>query len=70
MLHVRLVSPASLTESLTDRLIAAPGVQNVVVRAGAARRPPGDAVEFDVHDAVANPVLAALPTPSSACSSR
>jgi hypothetical protein len=69
MLHVRLVSPAALTKSLTDRLAAA-GVQNVVVRAGAARRPPGDAVEFDVHDAVANPVLAALPTPSSACSSR
>ena len=60
MLHVRVVSPAALTESLTDRLIAAPGVQNVVVRAGAARRPPGDAIEFDVRDAVANPVFKAL----------
>jgi len=60
MLHVRVVSPAALTESLTDRLGAAPGVHNVVARAGAALRPPGDAVEFDVRDAAANPVLAAL----------
>jgi len=60
MLHVRVVSPVALTGSLTDRLAAAPGVQNVVVRSGAARRPDGDAVEFDVRDGAANPVLAAL----------
>ena len=60
MLHVRVVSPAALTESLTDRLSAAPGVQNVVVQAGAARRPPGDAIQFDVRDAAANPVFKAL----------
>jgi uncharacterized hydrophobic protein (TIGR00271 family) len=60
MLHVRVVSPAARTESLTDLLAAAPGVHNLVVRAGAARRPPGDAVQFDVRDAAANPVLAAL----------
>jgi uncharacterized hydrophobic protein (TIGR00271 family) len=60
MLHVRVVSPAALTDQLTDRLVAAPGVQNVVVRAGAARRPPGDAIQFDVRDAAANPVLKAL----------
>jgi uncharacterized hydrophobic protein (TIGR00271 family) len=60
MLHVRVVSPAARTESLTDLLASAPGVHNLVVRAGAARRPPGDAVQFDVRDAAANPVLAAL----------
>ena len=60
MLHVRVVSPAARTESLTDVLAAAPGVHNLVVRAGAARRPPGDAVQFDVRDVAANPVLAAL----------
>ncbi len=59
-LHVRVVSPVALTESLTERLVAAPGVQNVVVQAGAARRPPGDAVQFDVRDAAANPVFKAL----------
>jgi hypothetical protein len=60
MLHVRVVSPAVRTRPLTDRLAAAPGVQNVVVRAGAARRPDGDAVQFDVRDAAANPVFRAL----------
>jgi uncharacterized hydrophobic protein (TIGR00271 family) len=60
MLHVRVVSPAALTESLTERLVAAAGVQNVVVRPGAARRPPGDAVQFDVRNAAANPVFEAL----------
>lgn len=60
MLHVRVVSPAARTRSLTDRLAAAPGVQNVVVRPGSARRPDGDAVQFDVRDAAANPVFKAL----------
>ena len=60
MLHVRVVSPAALTEQLAGRLAAAPGVQNVLVRTGAARRPDGDAVEFDVHDGTANPVFNAL----------
>jgi len=60
MLHVRVVSPAAVTRPLTDRLAAAPGVQNVVVGAGAASRPDGDAIQFDVHDAAANPVFRAL----------
>ncbi len=60
MLHVRLVSPATLTGQLADRLTAIPGVHNVVIQAGAARRPDGDAVQFDVGDETANPVLAAL----------
>jgi len=60
MLHVRAVIPAPLTESLIGRLAAAPGVQNVVVRAGAALRPHGDAVQFDVRDAAANPVFRTL----------
>jgi uncharacterized hydrophobic protein (TIGR00271 family) len=60
MLHVRVVSPAALTRPLTDRLAAAPGVHNVEVRAGAVRRPAGDAVQFDVGDGAANPVFTAL----------
>ncbi len=60
MLHVRLVCPVGLTEQLVDRLAVAPGVQNVVVGAGAARRPDGDAVQFDVRDGTANPVFKAL----------
>src|SRR6516165_6006567 len=55
MLHVRVVSPAALTGRLADRLTAAPGVQNLVVHPSAATRPDGDAIQFDVHDGVANP---------------
>jgi uncharacterized hydrophobic protein (TIGR00271 family) len=60
MLHVRVVSPVALTEQLAGQLTTASGVQNVLVRAGAARRPDGDAVEFDVHDGAANPVFSSL----------
>jgi hypothetical protein len=57
MLHVRVVSPAALTGRLADVLAAAPGVQNLMVQAGAASRPDGDAVQFDMHDEAANPVF-------------
>jgi hypothetical protein len=50
MPHVRVVSPAALTERLTGLLAIAPGVQNMVTRAGAVRRPTGDAAEFEVRD--------------------
>lgn len=57
MLHVRVVSPAALTQRLGDLLSAAPGVQNLVVQPGAATRPNGDAVQFDMHNEAANPVF-------------
>jgi uncharacterized hydrophobic protein (TIGR00271 family) len=57
MLHIRVVSPAALTGRLTDLLTAAPGVQNLVVQPGAATRPDGDAVQFDMRDEAANPVF-------------
>jgi uncharacterized hydrophobic protein (TIGR00271 family) len=57
MLHVRVVSPAALTGRLADLLTAAPGVQNLVVQPGAATRPDGDSVQFDMHDKTANPVF-------------
>ncbi|HSZ39110.1 MAG TPA: DUF389 domain-containing protein [Trebonia sp.] len=60
MLHVRVVSPPALTGHLTGELQVIPGVQNVIVQAGGAVRPPGDAVQFDVRDEAANPTLAAL----------
>lgn len=60
MLHVRVVSPATLTGELADRLASAPGVQNVLVQPGAASRPDGDAVQFDVRDDTANPVFAEM----------
>ncbi len=58
MLHVRVVSPPGSTGDLLERLTSGPGVRNLVVIRGAARRPDGDAVQFDLDAQFANPVLA------------
>lgn len=60
MPDVGVVSPAILSGRLADALATAPGVQNVVVRAGGASRPDGNAIQFDVRDEGANPVSGAL----------
>jgi uncharacterized hydrophobic protein (TIGR00271 family) len=60
MLRVRVVSPASLTGPLVERLTAAHGVQNLVVLREAVRRPQGDAVHFDLSEGAANPVFREL----------
>ncbi len=60
MLHVRVVAPHGRTSRLLDTLAGLPGVQNVIVHEGDARRPDGDSVLFDVHDNAANPVFGAL----------
>ena len=55
--HVRLVSPPGQTEGLVGRLAANAGVSNLVVLPGMARRPDGDAVQFDVRSRSANSVF-------------
>src|SRR3954454_5735967 len=60
MLHVRVVSPPPLTAELAGWLAAEPGVDKVLVHPGAARRPQGDAVQFDVRQGSANDVFARL----------
>lgn len=60
MLHVRVVSPPAATGGLLERLAADPGVRNLIVLPGAARHPDGDALQFDLLDQFANPVLHAL----------
>jgi uncharacterized hydrophobic protein (TIGR00271 family) len=60
--HVRLVSPGDLTEHLVDVLLTDSGVSNVVVLTGSARRPDGDAVQFDVLARSADSVLRHLET--------
>jgi uncharacterized hydrophobic protein (TIGR00271 family) len=60
VLHVRVVSPPGATEDLIERLSAASGIRNLVVLPGAARRPDGDAVQFDLLTRFANPVLQEL----------
>jgi uncharacterized hydrophobic protein (TIGR00271 family) len=58
--HVRLVSPPDQTESLVGLLTADSGVANLVVLPGMARRPDGDAVQFDVQSQSANSVFRRL----------
>jgi uncharacterized hydrophobic protein (TIGR00271 family) len=57
LLHVRVVSPAELTSRLVTGLTSHPGVRNLVLLKGTAQRPDGDAVQFDLLNASANPVL-------------
>ncbi len=57
MLHVRVVSPAELTGRLLDRLATHSGVRNLVLLRGTAQLPDGDAIQFDLLNASANPVL-------------
>jgi uncharacterized hydrophobic protein (TIGR00271 family) len=57
LLHVRVVSPAELTGLLVTRLAAHSGVRNLVLLRASAQLPDGDAIQFDLLNASANPVL-------------
>jgi len=48
VLHVRIASPPEVTGRLVETLTAHAGVLNLVVLKGTARRPDGDAVQFDL----------------------
>ncbi len=58
--HVRLVSAPDRTDVLLEALASDPGVSSLVVLPGAARRPGGDAVQFDVGPGSANSVFRQL----------
>ena len=58
--HVRLVSAPDRTDVLLETLASDPGVSSLVVLPGAARRPGGDAVQFDVRPGSANTVFQQL----------
>ena len=58
--HVRLVSAPDRTGVLLETLASDPGVSSLVVLPGAARRPGGDAVQFDVGPGSANSVFRQL----------
>ena len=58
--HVRLVSPPDDTERLVGLLAGDPGISNLVVLPGTARRPDGDAVQFDVRSESANSLFREL----------
>jgi uncharacterized hydrophobic protein (TIGR00271 family) len=60
VIHVRVVSPPPVTESLLAVLRAEAGVLNLTVARDSVHNPDGDAVQFDVLQGTANPVLAEL----------
>lgn len=60
VLHVGIASPPDVTERLVETLAAYSGALNLVVLPGAARRPDGDAVQFDLRTGSANIVLQRL----------
>ena len=60
--HVRLVSAPDRTDGLLEALACDPGVSSLVVLPRAARRPDGDAVQFDVGSGSANSVFRQLKT--------
>ena len=58
--HLRVVTSGEVTERVVALLAAEPGVSNLVVLPAAARRPAGDAVQFDVRSSAANSVIMRL----------
>lgn len=60
VLRVRAVTPPSETGALVAELVADPAVVNIVLASGAARKPDGDLVTFDVAREAANDVIGRL----------
>ncbi|MFE2537748.1 DUF389 domain-containing protein [Streptomyces sp. NPDC059371] len=60
LIHVRMVSPARLTDAVASLLAADPRVVNLVVQPGIARKPDGDVLSCDVLTGGANDVLRGL----------
>jgi uncharacterized hydrophobic protein (TIGR00271 family) len=58
--HLRIATAGEVTERVVALLAGEPGVSNLVVLRGAARRPEGDAVQCDVRSSAANSVLTRL----------
>jgi uncharacterized hydrophobic protein (TIGR00271 family) len=60
VLHLRLIVPTELTETVIDELGATPGVVHIVGRIGTATQPEGDLVLCDVAREAANDVVERL----------
>lgn len=60
MLHLRAIAPEHRTDEVCRLLDENPGVTNVIVLPGAARRPYGDVVLCDVAREAANEIIDAL----------
>ncbi|MBB2909473.1 putative hydrophobic protein (TIGR00271 family) [Streptosporangium becharense] len=60
MLHLRVISPAELSDDVLKTIDQCLGVVNLVVLPGAARSPVGDLIQFDVAREAANEVIERL----------
>jgi uncharacterized hydrophobic protein (TIGR00271 family) len=60
MMHIRVVTPPEIRPALLSHLEDEPAVHNLVVFPGAARRPDGDLVQFDIAREGANQVISTL----------
>ncbi|HEX2312586.1 MAG TPA: DUF389 domain-containing protein [Thermomonospora sp.] len=60
MLHLRVIAPADRTDRVCALLEDCPGLANLVVLPGAARRPAGDVIMADVARESANEVIEML----------
>jgi uncharacterized hydrophobic protein (TIGR00271 family) len=60
VIHLRVVSPPDVTETLMPMLRAEPAVLNLTVLPGVVSNPDGDAVQFDVVQSAANDVVGRL----------
>jgi uncharacterized hydrophobic protein (TIGR00271 family) len=60
VIHLRVVSPPDVTETLMPILRTEPAVLNLTMLAGAVSNPDGDAVQFDVLHGAANEVVGRL----------
>ena len=60
VIHLRVVSPPDVTETLVPVLRTEPAVMNLTVFPGAVSNPDGDAVLFDVLNGAANEVVGRL----------
>jgi uncharacterized hydrophobic protein (TIGR00271 family) len=60
VLHLRLIVPAELTDAVIDRLVATPGVVNIVRDIGSATQPDGELVLCDVAREAADEVVERL----------
>lgn len=60
MLHLRVIVPTELTDTVSELLVREPGVVHISVAAGAAIDPEGDVVEADVEHASLSAVISRL----------
>ena len=60
MIHLRVVSPADITDALVPVLHAEPAVMNLIVLRSAVSSPEGDAVHFDVLRGATDDVIGRL----------